>query len=110
MCAALLVVLYDARKRAPASDGDVLGMMSLGCVMENMWLVAQSLGIGFQVQSVMSSEGVEHEIKRILAVPEHFRIGFAVRLGYPKTPASYLRVRRDLSDFTHRNRFGERRG
>jgi nitroreductase len=105
MSAALLIVLYDSRKRAPASEGDVLGMMSLGCVMENMWLVAQSLGIGFHIQSVMSATSVEREVKRILAVPEHLRIGFAVRLGYPKTPATYLRVRRDVEDFTHRNRF-----
>jgi nitroreductase len=107
--AALLVVLFDSRKRAPASEGDVLGMMSCGCVMENMWLVAQSLGIGFHIQSVMSATSVEREVKRILAVPEHLKVGFAVRLGYPKTPATYLRVRRDMEDFTHRNRFGLRR-
>ena len=106
MSAALLVVLHDSRKRAPASEGDVLGMMSLGCVMENMWLVAQSLGIGFHLQSVLSVTSVEGDVKRILAVPEHLKIGFAVRLGYPKTPTSYLRVRRDVEDFTHRNRFG----
>jgi nitroreductase len=109
MSAALLVVLFDSRKRAPASEGDVLGMMSCGCVMENMWLVAQSLGIGFHIQSVMSATSVEREVKRILAVPEHLKVGFAVRLGYPKTPATYLRVRRDMEDFTHRNRFGLRR-
>ena len=47
-------------------------------------------------------------MKRILAAPEHAKIGFAVRLGYPKTPATYLRVRRDVDDFTHRNRFTKR--
>jgi nitroreductase len=40
----ILVVLYDDRKRAPASEGDFLGHMSLGCVMENMWLMSESLG------------------------------------------------------------------
>jgi nitroreductase len=108
MCAALLVVIYDPRKRAPASEGDVLGMMSLGCVMENMWLVAQALGIGFQIQSVLGGARVEAEAKRILAVPAALKIGFAVRLGYPKTPDTYLRVRREVEDFTHRNRFGQR--
>ena len=29
----LLVVVYDPSKRAPASEGDFLGIMSLGCVM-----------------------------------------------------------------------------
>ena len=45
----LLIVVYDPQKRAPASEGDVLGFMSLGCVMENMWLMAQSLGICLQI-------------------------------------------------------------
>jgi nitroreductase len=107
MSAAVLVVLYDPRRRAPASKADVLGMMSLGCVMENMWLVAQSLGIGFHVQSVFGAEAVQREVKRILAVPEHLRVAFAVRLGYPKVPETYLRVRRDIEDYVHTNRFGQ---
>ncbi len=107
MCAALLVVLYDPRKRAPASEGDALGMMSLGCAMENMWLVAQSLGIGFQIQSVFGSERVEREARRLLGFPEHLKIAFAARVGYPKTSDAYLRVRRDVEDFAHRNGFGQ---
>jgi nitroreductase len=35
-CPVLLIVIYDTRKRAPASVGDALGIMSLGCVMQNM--------------------------------------------------------------------------
>jgi nitroreductase len=109
MSAAVLIVLHDSRKRAPASEGDVLGMISLGCVMENMWLIAQSLGIGFHIQSVLSADRVEQEVRRILAVPDPMKIGFAVRLGYPATPGTYLRVRRDVADFTHRNRFEPKR-
>jgi nitroreductase len=110
MSAAVLLVLYDPARRAPASEHDALGMMSLGCVMENMWLVAQSLGVGFHVHSTMGEGHVEQEVKRILAVPERLKIGYGVLLGYPKEPGSYLRVRRDVEDFAHRNRFGERRG
>jgi nitroreductase len=109
MSAAILVVLFDPNKRAPASAGDLLGMISLGCVLENMWLVAESLGIGFQVQSALGGERVERGVERILGVPERLRIGFAVRLGYPTTPRDYVRVRRDVESFTHRNRFGQRR-
>jgi nitroreductase len=109
MSAALLIVLYDSHKRAPASEGDVLGMMSLGCVMENMWVVAQSLGIGFQVQSTLSSDSIEREVRRALEFPDRLKIGFAVRLGYPRKAATYLRVRREIEDFTHRNRFGQKR-
>jgi nitroreductase len=103
----ILIVLYDSRKRAPASEGDFLGIMSLGCVMENMWLMAQALGISFQVMSVFGSVNVEREVKTTLRIPEHMKIAFAIRLGYTKSsPTGYLRIRRDVEDFTHYNRFG----
>ena len=113
-CPVLLIVLHDTSKRAPASQGDVLGIMSLGCVLENMWLVAQSLGLGFQVISFLSGaffsgSTVGQAVKDLLAVPESMQIAFAARLGHPVRlgpSASYLRVRREVDEFTHRNRFG----
>ena len=66
---ALLIALYDPGKRAPASEGDFLGIMSLGCVMENMWLMAHSLGIGFHIVSAISAPPVEKEIKKLLNIP-----------------------------------------
>lgn len=105
----VLIVVYDARKRAPASEGDFLGIISLGCVMENMWLVAQGLGISLSIMSVFSADLVEDELKRLLNIPEFMRIAFAIRLGYPVSrPSRYLRVRRDVEDFTHYNRFGKK--
>jgi nitroreductase len=102
----LLIVLYDATKRAPASEGDVLGMMSLGCVLQNMWLMAHSLGLGFQALSVVSSPSVEEAVKRLLAVPGHMKVAFAARLGHPVTSVPYSRVRREVAQFAHRNHFG----
>ena len=105
----LLIVIYNSKKRAPASEGDVLGIMSLGCVMENMWLMAQSLGIGFHILSVFSGIPVEKEVKKILNIPEYIKIAFAARVGYPRSArANYLRVRRDVKDFMHHNRFGNK--
>ena len=102
----LLIVVYDPRKRAPASEGDFLGIMSLGCAMENMWLMASSLGIGCHVMSVLSADPVEKEIKKILNISKHLKIAFALRLGYPiSTQVKYLRVRREIKDFTHHNWF-----
>jgi nitroreductase len=102
-------MIYDSRKRAPASEADVLGIMSLGCVMENMWLMAQSLWISFHIMSAFSANAVEKEVKGILDIPEYMKIAFACRLGYPaSTPTKYLRVRRDVEDFTHHNRFGNK--
>jgi len=104
-CSALLFMLYDPSRRAPASENDFLGVMSLGCAMENMWLMAHSLNIGVHIVSSLSEGGVEKRIKEILSVPENFVIAITLRLGYPVAPADYLRVRRDIPDFTHHNRF-----
>ncbi len=104
----LLVVVYDPRKRAPASEGDFLGVISLGCMMENMWLVAESLGLGFQVMSVFSGATVAARVKETLGIPPALAIAFAVRLGYPTKSAYPVRVRRDLGDFVHHDRFGRR--
>jgi nitroreductase len=104
-CPVMLVVVYDPGRRAPASEGDFLGIVSLGCAMENMWLAAESLGIGMQIVSSLSSGA---ELKRILGIPDALLIAFSCRLGYPASePAKYLRVRRDVDDFAHHNRFGQ---
>ena len=103
----VLVVVYDTRKRAPASEGDVLGALSLGCLMENMWLMAQKLDIGFQIMSVFSGP-VQKDIKKILKIPEYMAVSFAIRLGYPTTRSRYLRVRRDLESFTYDNEYGKK--
>lgn len=104
----LLLVIYDSRKRAPASGGDVLGFMSLGCLMENMWLMAQALGVSLQILSSFATAPVETEIKRLLGVPEYMKIAYTCRLGYPVAATKYLRVRRDIEDFAHHNRFGSK--
>lgn len=105
----LLVVTYDTKRRAPASEGDFLGAMSLGCVMQNMWLTAESLGIGFHILSSVSAEDVESRIKTLLRIPAHMKIAFACRLGYPVSGGGkYLRVRRNLDDFSHHNAFGKK--
>ena len=104
----LLIVLYDPKKRAPASEGDVLGFMSLGCVMENIWLMAQSLGISLQILSVFAASPVEKQVKQILNIPEPLKIAYTCRLGYHTGSNKYLRVRRDIEDFAHRNKFGNK--
>jgi nitroreductase len=101
-------VLYDPSKRAPASEGDFLGIISLGCMMENLWLTANSLGIDFQIISSLASGTVEKEVKRILAIPEHLKIAFTVRLGYASVAPHNLRVRRDIEDFSYHNHFGNK--
>lgn len=101
----MLVVVYDPSRRAPASEGDFLGIISLGCLMENLWLEAEALGLGVQIVSSLADAA---SLRGILGIPEHLRVAYSVRLGYPvKQPDDYLRVRRDVEDFTHFNRYEE---
>ena len=105
-CPVLVIVVYDPRKRAPASEGDFLGIMSLGCIMQNMWLVAEARGVGMQIMSVFSAPHVKTELRGILSIPEYLDVAFACRLGYPSVePGPYLRVRREVGRFTHRNAY-----
>lgn len=104
----LLIIIYDPRKRAPASAGDVLGFISLGCLMENIWLMTQSLGIGLQILSAFSAPPVETEIKRLVGIPDYMKIAYTCRLGYPTGLSRYFRVRRDIEDFTHHNQYGKK--
>jgi nitroreductase len=98
-------MLYDPGRRAPASANDFLGIISLGCAMENMWLMANSLGIGVHIVSSLSEKEVAKDIMKMLNIPENFVLAITVRLGYPVAPIDYLRVRRDIKDFTHHNGF-----
>jgi len=105
----LVVVLYDTRRRAPDSEGDFLGIISLGCVLENMWLMANALGSDFQVVSILSADPADKEVKRILQIPDRLKVAFAFRLGHAIPHlAKHMTVRRDVEDFTHHNRFGNK--
>jgi nitroreductase len=99
----MLVVVYDPNRRAPASEGDFLGIISLGCLMQNLWLEAEALGLGAQIVSSLADAV---SLKEILGIPENLRVAFSIRLGYPvQEPADYLRVRRDVEDFAYFNRY-----
>jgi nitroreductase len=77
--------------------------------MENMWLMAHSLGIGLHIVSSLSDDTVEKEVKSILNIPQHLKIAFSCRLGFPIAAQSEsLRVRRDVEDFTYINQFGNK--
>ncbi len=105
----LFVVLYDAESRAPGSEGDTLGFMGLGCVMENMWLTAESLGVGMHILTVFDDSHVESEVRRVLKIEPQMKIAFACGLGYPADPTvEYVRVRRDLDDLVHHNTFRQK--
>jgi nitroreductase len=102
------IVLYDPFRRAPASSGDFLGIISLGCVMENMWLMANSLGIDFHIVSSLSNGSMKRGIKKLLNIPASLVIAYSFRLGYAVNSTEYLRVRREVNDFTHHNEYSKK--
>jgi nitroreductase len=105
----LLVVLHDSSLHSPDSKGDALGLMGLGCVLENMWLMSESEGLGMHVLTVFRNGPVEQQVQRVLHIPPAMKIAFACSLGYAVSPAEpYLRVRRELEDFVHHNQFGHK--
>jgi nitroreductase len=76
--------------------------------MENIWLAAEALGVGMQILSLSAIASVEKEMKQLLSVPGPLKIMYAIRLGYPTAPVKGLRVRREIEDFTHHNRYGSK--
>jgi nitroreductase len=108
-CPALLILVYDIRLGTATPEAASETLMSLGCVMQNMWLMTESLGISMQVLSGLGAPAAEARVRRILHIPQYLKIAFAARLGYPiDDSGSYLRVRRKIQDFTHQNRYGAR--
>jgi len=59
--------------------------------------------------SSLAADPAERELKRLLDIPGHLKVAFTCRLGFPTAqPGTYLRVRRDIENLTHHNRFGRR--
>ena len=102
------IVIYDSTKRAPASENDFLGAISLGCVMENMWLMANSLGIGFHILSALSEGNISGKLHKMLNIPKNMKIAYSFRLGYPVDSDKYLRVRRKVDVFSYKNKYTDK--
>ena len=101
----LLLILYDPNRRAPASEGDFLGVMSLGFMLENLWLMATAQGVGLHIISAFGNEPLSSEVKELLNIPPALTIALGLRLGYPKEDDHRLRVRRDIADFVRFNQY-----
>ena len=101
----LLLILYDPNRRAPASEGDFLGIMSLGFMLENLWLMATAQGVKVHIVSAFGNEPLSSEVKKALGIPPELMITLGVRLGYTAKEEHRLRVRRDIKDFVRGNHY-----
>ena len=73
--------------------------------MENMWLMANSLGLDFHIVSSLSNGAMKKGIKKLLNIPKKHKIAFSFRLGYAVKRNDYLRVRREVAEFVHHNKY-----
>jgi nitroreductase len=106
-CPMMLFILNVLPPAASATDPVGLDDMSLGCVMQNMWLMAENCGLSAQVITGFGGGAEGAAVRSILTIPEGITTGFAMRLGYPlHAEGSQVRVRRRVQDYLHRNRFG----
>ncbi|HET9990862.1 MAG TPA: nitroreductase family protein [Kofleriaceae bacterium] len=103
----LIVVIFDPTTHAPASEHDGLGMIGLGCILENMWLIAQALHLDLQVVSSFATPEVEPEVERVLAIPPPWRIAYALRIGHANAPVMAPHIRRDAPRFVHHDHFAK---
>lgn len=99
----LIVVTFDPGRQPGGGTRAMLDVIGLGCVLENMWLAATSLGLDVQVLSSLGA--VPQEAAHVLGIPDHWTIAYTLRLGHALVPQSSLRVRRDVHRFVHRDRF-----
>ena len=109
---AFLLVLYDPTIPGIGPLKNVWGMLSVGAVMQNIWLAANDLGISVHLASgqTMTVES-KRKIYEVLEIPQKYKLLLFFRLGYEKKFGKYgTPYRRKLSDFVHVDTFGNKYG
>lgn len=103
----LIAVCIDTRIKEKYPDlfsREFLIDGSTGCLFQNMWLTATSLGLGMGMGSQPLS--AQEELRELLEVPEYLWIPEIIQIGYPATDRIET-DRRDLQEFTHREKLEE---
>ncbi|MFX0133737.1 MAG: nitroreductase family protein [Candidatus Hodarchaeota archaeon] len=107
--AVLLFIIYNRNKPGVGPLKHLWGILSIGAIMQNVWLAANDVGISVQLISgqLMNPDSVK-KIMKILRIPENkgYRLMLIFRLGYESKFGKYgTSFRRELSDFVHLDRF-----
>lgn len=77
---------------------DFLINASVGTLIQNMWLMATSLGLGMGMGS--QPENAQEGLKELLNVPENMWVPEVIQLGYPDMERKETE-RREISEFVH---------
>lgn len=106
---ALLITLLDRERAPPNMSRGLISLISVGAALQNIRLAAKTLGVGCQdlARPIDTVEG-EKRLKRILRVPERFKVVSVMRLGYLKPGAAHpykSNFRRPLKSLIHFDAF-----
>ncbi len=104
----LIYTLLDRAKKIPDSSRGLMALTSTGAAIQNIRLAAHALGLAaHELSPLYDLPDTRKRIKKLLNIPDHFRIVSAMRVGYPANPVTSLRshVRRPIEELVHRNRF-----
>ncbi len=102
---AMIVVCADPRftEFYPLGDRrDSILYLSVGAVVENMFLAATALGLG--TVWITIKDGAERELRDLLGIPRDMEVHVVMPLGYPGVEEKHL-YRRELSEVVHRDRY-----
>ena len=103
---ALMIILFDPKQGGKNPSGESNDIMSLGFMLENVWLMANAQGVGLRIVSAVAAKPVADKIKEILDIPSSLKIAVGCCLGYPANDSpNEIRVHRDVEDFTFFNRY-----
>jgi nitroreductase len=110
----LAVILTKEEYRKGELSG-MYSMLALGMAIENIWLTANSLGVGVQFISLPMEAGGEfwQECVAMIDVPDGYEVIALFRLGYIDPDAKRPTIdwsstqRKDISNFCFDETFGE---
>ncbi len=104
----LIYTLLDKTKKIPDSSRGMMALTSTGAAIQNIRLAAHALGLAaHELSPLYDLPATRKGIKKLLFIPDHFRIVSAMRVGYPADPVTIVRshIRRPVEELIHRNRF-----
>ncbi|MEO5931454.1 MAG: nitroreductase family protein [Candidatus Kapaibacterium sp.] len=110
----ILAVLLTKEEYRKGELSGMYSMLALGMAIENIWLTANSLGVGVQFISLPMEAGGEHWAECVAMVnpPENYEVIALFRLGYVDPDAKRPTIdwsskqRKDISQFCFDETFG----
>ena len=82
----VIIPLFKTKGLCAQSVYELNDFASMWCVMENMFLATTAEGLGYSLSVPMSKEE-EEKVRKVLGVPDDYRMTAYIGIGYPDTNA-----------------------